>query len=54
VESVDGDKASVIVAVSVKTSNAGVPEQQPRGWRMRLNVQKVGDSAKVFDVAFAP
>jgi Mce-associated membrane protein len=54
VESVDGDKASVIVAVSVKTSNAGVPEQQPRGWRMRLNVQKVGDTAKVSDVAFVP
>jgi Mce-associated membrane protein len=54
VESVEGDKASVIVAVSVKTSNAGVPEQQPRGWRMRLNVQKVGDTAKVSDVAFVP
>jgi Mce-associated membrane protein len=54
VESVEGDKASVIVAVSVKTSNAGVPDQQPRGWRMRLNVQKVGDTAKVSDVAFVP
>jgi Mce-associated membrane protein len=54
VESVEGDKASVIVAVSVKTSNAGVPEQQPRGWRMRLDVEKVGDSAKVSDVAFVP
>jgi Mce-associated membrane protein len=54
VESVEGDKASVIVAVSVKTSNAGVPEQQPRGWRMRLNVEKVGDAAKVSDVAFVP
>jgi Mce-associated membrane protein len=54
VESVEGDKASVIVAVSVKTSNAGLPEQQPRGWRMRLNVEKVGDTAKVSDVAFVP
>jgi Mce-associated membrane protein len=54
VESVEGDKASVIVAVSVKTSNAAVPEQQPRGWRMRLNVEKVGDAAKVSDVAFVP
>ncbi|MCU1694197.1 MAG: hypothetical protein JWR34_260 [Mycobacterium sp.] len=52
VESVEGDKATVIVAVSVKTSNAGVPDQQPRGWRMRLSVQKVGDTAKVSDVAF--
>jgi Mce-associated membrane protein len=52
--SVDGDRAQVIVAVSVKTANAGVPEQQPRGWRMRLDVEKVGDTAKVSDVAFVP
>ena len=54
VESVEGDGASVIVAVSVQTSNAGVREQQPRGWRMRLHVEKVGDTAKVSDVAFVP
>ena len=53
-ESVDGDGAQVIVAVSVETANAGVPEQQPRGWRMRLDVQKVGDTAKVSDVQFVP
>jgi Mce-associated membrane protein len=52
--SVDGDRAQVIVAVSVKTANAGVPEQQPRGWRMRLDVEKVGDTAKVSDVQFVP
>jgi Mce-associated membrane protein len=51
-ESIDGDRAQVFVAVSVKTANAGVPEQQPRGWRMRLDVQKVGDTAKVSDVQF--
>ena len=53
-ESIDGDRAQVIVAVSVKTTNAGVPEQQPLGWRMRLDVQKVGDTAKVSDVQFVP
>ncbi|MBB5168322.1 mammalian cell entry protein [Mycobacterium sp. AZCC_0083] len=52
--SVDGDRAQVIVAVSVKTANAGVPERQPRGWRMRLDVEKVGDTAKVSDVQFVP
>jgi Mce-associated membrane protein len=52
--SVDGDRAQVIVAVSVKSVNAGVPEQQPRGWRMRLDVEKVGDTAKVSDVQFVP
>ncbi|KMO83766.1 tetratricopeptide repeat protein [Mycolicibacterium chlorophenolicum] len=54
VESINGDQAQVIVAVSVKTSNAGAPDQQPRGWRMRLNVQKIGDTAKVSDVQFVP
>jgi Mce-associated membrane protein len=53
--SVDGDQAQVIVAVSVTTSIAGRSnDDQPRGWRMRLNVQKVGDSAKVSDVQFVP
>jgi Mce-associated membrane protein len=53
-ESIDGDRAQVIVAISVKTTNAGVAEQQPRGWRMRLNLQRIGDIAKVFDVHFVP
>jgi Mce-associated membrane protein len=53
-QSVDGDQAQVIVAVSVKTSVAGAPEQRPRGWRMRLTVQKTGDTAKVSDVEFIP
>jgi Mce-associated membrane protein len=53
-QSVDGDQAQVLVAVSVKTTVAGAPEPQPRGWRMRLTVQKSGDTAKVSDVEFIP
>jgi Mce-associated membrane protein len=53
-ESQDGDHAQVLVAVSVKTSNAGAPEQEPRGWRMRIAVQNVGDGAKVSAVQFVP
>jgi Mce-associated membrane protein len=53
-ESVSGSEAQVLVAVSVKTSNAGAPQQDPRGWRMRLSVQKVGDEAKISNVAFVP
>ena len=52
VESVSGDQAQVLVALAVKTSNAGAPEEQPRGWRMRINVSRVGDGVKVSDVAF--
>lgn len=53
-ESESSDGAQVLVAVTVKTSNAGAPEQQPRAWRMRITVQKVGDEAKVSNVEFVP
>jgi Mce-associated membrane protein len=51
-ESVNGDSAQVLVAVSVKTTNAGAPEQQPHAWRMRIAVQKVNDGVKVSNVSF--
>ncbi len=46
--------AQVLVAVAVKTSNAGAPEQNPRAWRMRISVEKVGEQAKVSNVEFVP
>ncbi len=52
VESETGDGAEVLVAVTVKTSNAGAAEQEPRAWRMKITVQKVGDEAKVANVRF--
>jgi Mce-associated membrane protein len=53
-ESESDDAAQVLVAVAVKTSNVGGAEQQPRAWRMRIAVQKVGDQAKVSTVEFVP
>lgn len=53
-ESQDGDQARVLVAVTVKTSIAGAPDQDPRWWRMRIGVQKTGDGPKVSDVQFVP
>lgn len=53
-ESQDGAQARVLVVVSVKTSTAGAPEQDPRRWRMRMDVQKIGASSKVSDVQFVP
>ena len=44
--------AKVLVAVTVNTSNVGAPTQPPRGWRMLLTVQKIGDEAKVSNVEF--
>src|ERR1700742_4497365 len=49
------DQAQVLVAGAVKTSMAAAPpDQEPRRWRMRLTVDKTGDSAKVSNVEFVP
>jgi Mce-associated membrane protein len=53
-ESMQGDNAHALVAVTVVTSNAGAAQQEPRSWRMRIDVQKVGDTAKVSNVEFVP
>ncbi len=54
-ESVKGDEGQVLVAVSVTTTNTASPgPQPPRFWRMRLNIQKFGDEAKVAKVDFVP
>ena len=53
-ESESDNAAKVLVAVTVNTTNAGAPEQQPRSWRMRISVEKVGDDAKVSNVEFVP
>ncbi len=48
-ESQNGDQGRVLVAVTVKSAD---PAHEPRFLRMRLTVQKMGDVAKVSDVAF--
>jgi Mce-associated membrane protein len=53
-ESETGDTAQALVAVSVQTSNAGGTDQEPRAWRMRIYVQRVGDQVKVSNVGFVP
>lgn len=52
IESLTGDTAEVLVALSVTTSMKGVPEDHPRLWRMRITVKKSGDTAKVSNVGF--
>jgi len=47
-----GDEGRVLVTVNVKTSNPGMVEEQLQAWRMRITVQKMGDEAKVSNVAF--
>jgi Mce-associated membrane protein len=53
-ESVTGDSAQVIVAVSVKTADQSAAEGPPRMWRMRIGIQQIGGQAKVSNVAFVP
>lgn len=54
IESAGDDEAQVLVAVTVQTTNAGAPEQQPRAWRMRISVQDIDGDAKVSNVEFVP
>lgn len=53
-ESQSDDQAEVLVVARVGIMNVDAPEQEPRTWRMRILVQKVGDAAKVSRVAFVP
>ncbi|VEG52601.1 conserved Mce associated membrane protein [Mycolicibacterium aurum] len=46
--------AKVLVAVNVKSTQGNQPEQRSRGWRMRILVERDGDSAKVANVEFVP
>jgi Mce-associated membrane protein len=50
----DADHGQVLIAVNVNTSLAGTPEPQPRAWRMRIDVQKVGNDLKVSNVEVVP
>jgi len=51
-ESVSGDQGRVLVAMTVMTSNRGLPEQNPQAWRMRVTVSKAEDGLKVSAVEF--
>ncbi len=54
VESQSGDKAQVLVAVTVTTSSAVAPQPERHAWRMRLSVRRVGGATKVSNVEFVP
>lgn len=53
-ESDDETGAQVLVAITVRTSNVGAPEQEPRAWRMRISVKQVAEETKVTNVEFVP
>ncbi|BBZ22697.1 Mce associated membrane protein [Mycolicibacter hiberniae] len=51
-ESVDGDRADVLLAVSVRTTIAGTVQPEPRHWRMRISLQRTDDGPKVSNIGF--
>ncbi|WP_454791532.1 Mce protein [Mycolicibacterium lutetiense] len=51
-ESYSDDNADVLMSVTVRSTNAGVPEQAPQVWRMVLTVQDIDGKAKVSNVEF--
>ena len=53
-ESQKGDRAQVLVTVSVASSTAAVTDQPARIWRMRIHLRQMGGDAKVFNVEFVP
>jgi Mce-associated membrane protein len=46
--------AQVLVAINVKSILGDQPEQHSRGWRMRIFVERDGESAKIANVEFVP
>jgi Mce-associated membrane protein len=53
-ESETTDSGQALMIVSVQTSNNGEAEQVPKEWRMRIDLQKIGDQVKVSKVGFVP
>ena len=51
-QSAGPDGGQLLVTVAVQTTNAAGQEPEPRLWRMRIGVQKIGDTIKVSSVEF--
>lgn len=50
----DNERATVLIAVTVKTTKASEPEQEPRLWRMRITVVREQGELKAQNVEFVP
>jgi Mce-associated membrane protein len=54
VQSMTRDTATVLVAVSTRVSNVASKEQQPRAWRLSVDVARDGGQIKLAKVEFVP
>jgi serine/threonine protein kinase, bacterial len=48
------DAAQVLVAATTKVTNDANANQEPRQWRLRMTIEKVGDEFKTSKVEFVP
>ena len=54
VQSMTDNTANVLLAVSTRVSNAASKEQQPRSWRLSVDVVRDGGQIKLAKVEFVP
>jgi Mce-associated membrane protein len=54
VQSMSKDTATVLVAVTTQVSNAASKQQQPRSWRLRVDMARDGGQLKLAKVEFVP
>lgn len=54
VESISDDSAVVLVAASSRVTNSAGANQEPRSWRLSVNLQRDGGQIKMSKVEFVP
>jgi Mce-associated membrane protein len=54
VESMTDDSAVVLVSASSRVTNSAGAKQEPRSWRLSVNLERVGDQIKMSKVEFVP
>jgi Mce-associated membrane protein len=54
VQTMTKDTATVLVAVTTNVSNAASKQQEPRSWRLRVDVARDGGQIKLAKVEFVP
>jgi Mce-associated membrane protein len=54
VESMTDDTATVLVAASSRVTNAAGAKQEPRAWRLSVNLAREGGQIKLAKVEFVP
>jgi len=48
------DSAVVLVSATSRVTNAAGAKQEPRSWRLSVNLQREGDQIKMSKVEFVP